>query len=101
MKSRTPTPIGPDDVEELERWMTSAQRLCFKQAVVAQAIYFVSKLLPPEAEDDGHRSGIRAAIRWLREPTEEMAGHVAALVMAERWDGGVRYHDYPEYFLDP
>ena len=101
MKSQTPTPIGPDDVEELQRWMTSAQELRFKQAVVAQAIYYVSKLLPPEADDDGHRSGIRAAIRWLREPTEEMAGHVAALAMAECWDGGVRYHDYPEYFLGP
>ncbi|HEX2489458.1 MAG TPA: hypothetical protein VHR27_08650, partial [Blastocatellia bacterium] len=65
MKSRTPTPIGPGDVEELVKWMTSAQRLRFKQGVVAQTIHFVSKLLPPEADDDGHRKGIQAAIRWL------------------------------------
>jgi len=55
-------PIGSGDIEALAQTMTSAQRLRFKQAVVAQAIHFVSKLLPPEAKDEGHRRGIRAAV---------------------------------------
>ena len=53
--------------------------------------HFVSKLLPRRLTTA--TEGIRAAIRWLREPTEEMAGHVAALAMAERWDGGVGTRD--------
>lgn len=101
MKSRTPTPIGPGDVEELVKWMTSAQRLRFKQGVVAQTIHFVSKLLPPEADDDGHRKGIQAAIRWLREPSDEVARDATFLTVAECWDGGVRYYDYPAHFLEP
>jgi uncharacterized protein YjbI with pentapeptide repeats len=101
MKSQTGTPIEPGDIEALAQTMTSAQRLRFKQAVVAQAIHFVSKLLPPEADDQGHRSGVRAAIRWLREPSDEVARDVAFLAVGECWDGGVRYYDYPAYFLDP
>lgn len=94
-------PIGSGDIEALAQTMTSAQRLRFKQAVVAQAIHFVSKLLPPEAKDEGHRRGIRAAVRWLREPSNEVARDVTFLAVGERWYGGVRYYDYPGYFLDP
>jgi len=101
MESQTGMPIGSGDVEELAQQMTSAQRLRFKQAVVAQAIHFVYKLLPPEADDDGHRRGIRAATRWLKEPSKEVALDVNCEAVAECWDGGVRYHDYPAYFLDP
>jgi uncharacterized protein YjbI with pentapeptide repeats len=101
MEEQTSIPTGSDDVEAYVLSMTSAQRLRFKQAVVTQAIHFISKLLPPEAEDDGHRSGIRAAIRWLREPSDEVAKDATFLVVAECWDGGVRYYDYPAYFLDP
>ena len=101
MEEHTGMPTGSGDVEAHVQTMTSAQRLRFKQEVVKQAIYFVSKLLPPEADDDGHRGGIRAAGRWLREPTEEVARDVNCFAVAECWDGGVRYHDYPAYFLDP
>jgi len=94
-------PIGSGEIEALAQTMTSAQRLRYKQAVVAQAIHFVSKLLPSEADDDGHRKGIQAAIRWLREPSDEVARDAIFLTVAECWDGGVRYYDYPVYFLDP
>jgi uncharacterized protein YjbI with pentapeptide repeats len=101
MEEQSSMPIGSGDVEAHAQTMNSAQRLRFKQAVVAQAIHFVSKLLPPEAKDDGHRRGIRAAIRWLKEPTDEVAKDATFLVVAECWDGGVRYYDYPAHFLDP
>jgi uncharacterized protein YjbI with pentapeptide repeats len=101
MEEQISMPTGSGDVEAHVQTMTSAQRLRFKQAVVGQAIHFVSKLPPPEAEDDGHRRGIRAGIRWLKEPTDEVAKDATFLVVAECWDGGVRYYDYPAYFLDP
>jgi len=88
------------ELDELVEVMTVDQRLRFKQALVRQTIHFVSKLLPPE-EDDGHRSGILAAMNWLNEPTEEKAQAANVYGVSECWDGGVRYHDYPLVFLDP
>lgn len=81
--------------------MTADQRLRFKQAVVRQAIHFVSRLLPPEEDDDGHRSGILAAMNWLNEPTEEQAQAATMYGVSECWDGGVRHHDYPLVFQNP
>jgi uncharacterized protein YjbI with pentapeptide repeats len=101
MEEQTGMPTGSGDVEAHLHRMNSAQSLRFKQAVVKQAIHFVSKLLPPEAEDDGHRRGIRAAIRWLRDPSDEVAKDATFSAVAECWDGGVRYHDYQAHFLDP
>lgn len=101
MEAQTSIPSEADELETLVQAMTPAQKLRFKQAVVRQAIHFVSKRLPSEAEDDGHRGGIMAATNWLNEPTEEKAKNVAVYATGECWDGGVRYHDYPASFLDP
>lgn len=101
MEAQPSIPSAPDELETLVQVMTPVQKLRFKQAVVRQAIHFVSKHLPPAGEDDGHRSGIIAATNWLNEPTEEQAKNVAAYATSECWDGGVRYHDYPASFLDP
>jgi hypothetical protein len=94
-------PPGPDELEGLVQAMTPSQKLRFKQAVVRQAIYFVSKRLPPEAQDEGHRDGILAATNWLNEPTEDKAEAATMFAASSCWDGGVRYHDFPAEFLDP
>ena len=91
----------PDELAALLDAMTPDQRLRFKQAVVRQTIHFVSRLLPPDDEDDGHRTGILLALDWLNEPTDEKAHAATMSGVAECWDGGVRYHDYPLLFLDP
>ena len=90
-----------DELGRLVEAMTAEQALRFKQALVRQAIHYVSRILPPEREDDGHRSGIRMAAEWLYDPTEEKAEAATVYGTAECWDGGVRYHDYPRLFLNP
>ena len=93
--------MEPDELEGLVDQMTPEQALHFKKAVVRQAIHYVTRQLPPEEEDDGHRTGIRTAIDWLNDPTEERAHAATMYGVSECWDGGVRYHDYPLSFLDP
>lgn len=53
--------------------MSAEQRLRFKQAVVRHAIEQAERVLPPEAEDKGHRRCLEAARRWLDDPSEENA----------------------------
>jgi hypothetical protein len=77
------------------------QLACFKQVVVRQALWHVTKLLPPEDVDDGQRGAIAAATRWLAQPTEENAKAAAMYAVFECVDGGVRYFDYPDLFLQP
>lgn len=101
MEAQAGTPTGSGELAALVASMSWAQRLRFKQAVVQQAIDHVSKALPPEAEDEGHRLGILAATGWLREPTEREAREVGILAAGECWDGGIRYYNYSEYFLWP
>src|SRR5262249_24204253 len=81
--------------------LTAEQQLHLRQALVRQAIRHVTKALPPEALDQGHRLGCRWASHWLDCPTEEVALDVCTCAAGECWDGGVRYFDYPEYFLAP
>jgi hypothetical protein len=101
MESQTNASPGSDELGRLVQAMTSSQKLRFKQAVVRQSIYFVSKRLPPEAEDEGHRDGILVATNWLNEPTAEKAEAATMFAASSCWDGGVRYHDYTADFLDP
>jgi hypothetical protein len=68
---------------------------------VQQAVRCVTKVLPPESLDEGHCLGCRLAARWLDCPTEAVARDVCIWAAGECWDGGVRYFDYPEYFLRP
>lgn len=101
MDDRSPGSPERDQLERLVQAMSPPQKLRFKQAVVQQAIYFVSQHLPPEAEDEGHGDGIAAATRWLNNPTDEQAKATSIFAAAECWDGGVRYHYYPASFLEP
>jgi hypothetical protein len=87
--------------EPLVNRLTAEQQLHFRQALVRQAIRYVTKVLPPEALDEGHRLGCQWAARWLDCPTEEFAREVCTCAAGECWDGGVRHFDYPEYFLAP
>ena len=93
--------LDSDSIEALAARMSAAQQLALKQAVVRQAIHYTTRALPPASSDEGHRRGILAASRWLDCPTQEMANDAGLFAMGERWDGGVRYYDYPEYFLAP
>jgi hypothetical protein len=81
--------------------MNPAQQLRFKQAIVAQTIYYVSQRLPPAELDDGERRFTDAATQWLKEPTAANADNAIAAAIFDRVDGGVRYFDYSDYFLLP
>ena len=88
-------------VEPLVSRLTAEQQLRLRQALVRQAIRYVTRDLPPEALDEGHRQGCRGAARWLDCPTDEMARDLCTWAASECFDGGVRYFDYPERFLAP
>ncbi len=88
-------------LEPLVSNLNAKQQLHLRQALVRQAIHYVSKSLPPEAIDDGHRYGCDRAAEWLENPTAEVAHNAYMWAVSECWDGGVRYFDYPEYFLFP
>lgn len=88
-------------LEGLVKMMREKQQLSFKQAVVRQTIYYVSKQLPPEEQDNGERDFIFLANRWLEQPTEENAKKAITAVVFDCVDGGVRYFDYSEYFHAP
>jgi hypothetical protein len=53
------------EVEPLVGRLSAEQRLRLRQALVRQAIRYVTKTLPPEALDEGHRLGCQWATRWL------------------------------------
>jgi hypothetical protein len=85
----------------LVKLMSEKQQLSFKQAVVRQTIYYVSKQLPPEELDNGERCFISLANQWLDRPTEENAKKAGMAAIADCIDGGVRYFDYSQYFHAP
>lgn len=88
-------------LEPLVSELNAEQQLQLRQALVRQAIYYVSQALPPQESDDGHRCGSDRAAEWLKKPTVEVAHNAYIWAVGECWDGGVRYFDYPEYFLFP
>ncbi|GBO56735.1 hypothetical protein APA_5070 [Pseudanabaena sp. lw0831] len=88
-------------LEALFDQMTPEQKLCFKQAVVQQTIYYVTQHLPAENKDDGERNFIWAAQKWIDEPTSENAAFANNMVTLDLIDGGARNRDYPSYFLTP
>jgi hypothetical protein len=81
--------------------MNRGQQLRFKQAIVAQTIYYVSQRLPHEDLDEGERSFVELANQWLAQPTAENAERAITATIFDRVDGGVRYFDYSDYFLTP
>ena len=88
-------------LEGLVKVMREKQQLSFKQAVVRQTIHYVSKQLPPEEQDNGERYFISLANKWLDQPTQENAEKASMGVACDYIDGGMRYFDYPSYFLTP
>ncbi len=81
--------------------MNRAQQLRFKQAIIAQTIYYVSQHLPPAEQDEGERGLIDVANQWLNEPTATNADRALTAAVFDRVDGGVRSFDYSDYFLLP
>jgi hypothetical protein len=90
-----------DLVKVLFDRMNEGQQLRFKQAIVAQTIYYVSQRLPPADRADGERGFTEAAKQWLDEPTAANADKALTAAIFDRVDGGVRYFDYSDYFLIP
>src|SRR5262249_19240739 len=89
------------EAEPLLTRLTTKQQLQLRQALVRQAIRYVTRSLPPKALDDGHSLGCGLAAHWLDRPTDKEAREVCICAAGECWDGGVRHWDYPEYFLTP
>lgn len=98
---RLENPNKPDLLELLFNLMDETQKLSFKKAAVQQTIYYITKKLPSPEEDEGEHSFIEVAKNWLSNPTEEVANRANAGAAADCIDGGVRYFDYPEIFLEP
>jgi hypothetical protein len=94
-----PEPLAP--VYSILVNLDRDERIRFKQILVEQALALIASVLPPSDADQGERSASYGAELWLREPTDENAARVAVSAYADRWDGGVRYHDYPAVFLGP
>jgi hypothetical protein len=88
-------------LEVLFSRMTPEQKLCFKQAIVQQTIYYVTQHLPPEDKDDGERRFIAYAQDWIDDPTQENAERANGAAVLDSIDGGVRHFDYSPYFLTP
>ena len=98
---RSKSSIQPNILEGLFNLMNDDQKLTFKKAVVQQTIHYVTQQLPPLEQDEGERSYIELAQQWLENPTEEVASRANFAAIASCIDGGVRYHDYSKYFLEP
>jgi hypothetical protein len=89
------------DLEKLIDLMTEPQQFDFKYAVVRQAVHFTEMQLPPKEDDDGERSAMGMAQRWLNDPTPQNAHDALMFVVAEYMDGGLRYSDYGRVFAEP
>jgi hypothetical protein len=81
--------------------MNGQQQLHFKQAIVAQTVFYVSQRLPVADQDEGERSFIALANQWLAAPTPENANKAMVATAFDRVDSGVRNHDMSDYFLIP
>jgi hypothetical protein len=88
-------------LEVLFRRMNASQQLRFKQAIVAQTVYYVSQRLPQADVDLGECGFVEIANQWLEQPTAENADLALTATIFDRVDGGVRYFDYSDYFLTP
>ncbi len=88
-------------LEMLFGQMDEQQKIRFKQAIVAQTVFYVSQQLPVEDQDRGERSFIALANQWLTAPTSENAAKAVTAIAFDRVDGGVRNHDVSDYFLTP
>jgi hypothetical protein len=78
--------------------MTGQQQLHFKQAIVAQTVFYVSQRLPVADQDQGERSFITLANQWLSEPTTENAEQAMTATAIDKVASG---NHVSEYFLTP
>jgi hypothetical protein len=88
-------------LEMLFGQMNEQQQLRFKQAIVAQTVFYVSQRLPVADLDNGERSFIELANKWIAEPTAKNAEQAALAAVLDRVDGEVRHFEMGEYFLTP
>lgn len=80
--------------------MNEQQQLRFKQAIVAQTVFYVSQRLPVTEQDGGERSFIALANQWLATPTPENA-EKAAIATVDQLSGKASSFDVSDYFLTP
>jgi hypothetical protein len=73
--------------------MDERQQLCFKQAIVAQTIHYVSQRLPVADRDQGERSFVALANKWITAPTQENVDRAASSID--------KVKDCSDYFLSP
>jgi hypothetical protein len=87
-------------LEMLFGQMNEQQQLRFKQAIVAQTVFYVSQRLPIADLDQGERSFIELANNWIAEPTAKNAEQ-AALAAVDQVDGEAKNLSIGEHFLLP
>lgn len=61
-----------------------------RRLLVTFAVARLERRLPPPDKDEGERSCLEIARRWLAAPSEVTANAAAVFVAAECWDGGAR-----------
>ena len=81
--------------------MNEQQQLRFKLAIVAQTVFYVSQRLPIVELDNGERSFIELANKWIAEPTIKNAEQAALAAVLDKVDGESRHFELSEYFLTP
>jgi hypothetical protein len=72
--------------------MSEQQQLRFKQAIVAQTIFYVSQRLPVTDQDQGERDFVALANHWLAEPTIENAEKAQITTVTGRKNNVIRDH---------
>jgi hypothetical protein len=80
---QVPESVRLNQAEPLVRQLSAEQQLRLRQALVQQAVRYVTKALPAEALDEGHSFGCRLAARWLDCPTEAVARDVCICAAGE------------------
>ena len=72
--------------------MNEQQQLRFKQAIVAQTVFYVSQRLPAADQDQGERDFVALANQWLAEPSAENAEKARATIVADRSNSAIKDH---------
>lgn len=90
------------NLDALIKYLSAEQQQAFKQAVVRQCVHLLELRLPVDGEHDrGEYAGVHFARQWLADPDSADVQAAMAYATAEHIDGGVRYFDYHEIFLQP
>jgi hypothetical protein len=90
------------NLDALIKHLSPAQQVTFKQEVVRQCVHLLEQRLPgDETNDQGQYAGVRFGRQWLANPDSVDIQAAMTMAVAEAIDGGVRYHDYHEIFLQP